>query len=128
MNNEWKPTHWASDISEASAIENKPEVMFIGVNSKGKFICETESGAIISYNYVVPIPEPILIPWTYETFPLEVRWLVVKGDSSNRLRPIGAVVQRGFYIDGFIQTWKSALEYLEWLKEDGTRHPCGEIK
>ena len=128
MNKEWKPTHWGSDVSEEQAVANKAAFMLIGVNSKGKFICEAESGVTISWKYVVPLPEPIVVPWTRETFPLEVRWLKVKRSTINRFLPIGSVEHGGFYMDGVFQTWKYALQCLEWVKEDGTRHPCGEIK
>jgi len=128
-----------SNVSEEDALSrpNTETYNYIGHTIIGDHIIETPDGHTFSCKYVTPIPEPELVPWTYDTCPLPP--FTVKRKGSNNFIVVMSLSDNGCLMgpninvvrDWVHEDFKRLLNHYEYFPNKQDRNnvwPCGVVK
>ena len=97
-------------VSDELALLNKPIKHLVGKKRNGLFVCEDENGAISVWSYVVPVPEQIIVKWTFETCPLPP--FTVKDKEVGTYHIVTALCSTSVSVD-----WHGSKSFQEFLEE-----------
>ena len=105
---------------------------FVGMSSKGRYITETPTSSTVypsvyPWVFAVKVPEPKLVPWTFDTCPLPP--FCVRNKVSGAFVTVQSINPNGVYMGSDNEySYPYLMAHYEYCITRETIRPCGEVK
>jgi hypothetical protein len=113
-----------SDLSVDRALICKNKFRFVG-ETRTAYAVEKENGEVVVFGFAVKVPEPKLVPWTFETCPLPP-FCIQRKEHKNLLTVIS--VTELYMCTKHTHTFKELFKDYDYVVSREDIRPCGEVK